>query len=173
MTEQNISQALRATIPHNLATTKEFVHAVQESETLTDSTGEPGVQSKELEDSQFHKASQEANMVIEGGGVSPHDAHVWDFTVKIALTKLLHLALPSQHKTWKVCCKISRVSATGLDVGYPRLRTNHMIRKRVCCYTRLDMLSSTRCVGDVSSELRRQKNIEKRLGRDAKKGTIA
>ena len=68
--QQNNAFALRATSPHNVATTKEFVHVLDESEELTEETDvsvEPGAEDEELDDvvSEFHRASQEGNMVIE------------------------------------------------------------------------------------------------------------
>ena len=51
-TEQNIAQALRATLPHNLAPTKRFGHVADESEDLTeetDATLEQRVEDEELD----------------------------------------------------------------------------------------------------------------------------
>ena len=66
--EHSIAQALRATSPHNLATTKEFVQVVDESEGLTegtDATVEPGLEGEELQNvvSELLRTLQEAKMV--------------------------------------------------------------------------------------------------------------
>ena len=64
--EHSIAQALRATSPHNLATTKEFVQVVDESEGEgTDATVEPGLEGEELQNvvSELHRTLQEAKMV--------------------------------------------------------------------------------------------------------------
>ena len=58
--EHSIAQALRATSPHNLATPKEIVQVVDESEGLTegtDDTVEPGLEGEELQNvvSKLHR----------------------------------------------------------------------------------------------------------------------
>ena len=68
--EQGIAQALRATFPHDLATTKVFLHVVDESEDPTegtDATVEPGLEDGELDKvvSEFHRARRETTMVID------------------------------------------------------------------------------------------------------------
>ena len=124
--EQTIAQALRATFPHNLAATKEFVHVLDGCEELTEETDvavEPVVEDEELDDvdgtenSAHVQCLQQVGQIwnSSGGRQDVSGASAWDILIDIAQTKsaanlwpkFLHLcsslnitvALQSQHKT--------------------------------------------------------------------------